>query len=301
MISVKEKQYIADTYSMIITEYFSKFMESSICNYEANGSHSYDIFQNQHNSNLLTGIIIINRTFEYIFIKTKNIQSSYYYANESITYYLEYMEQIYRSNLSQDINHSDALYFVYNKIIFEHFDSHSKGELVELGGKSILSNIIQSNNDDPLFTHISTEDFATAFSVIAKIVDVLLVWKQLTTENTYGVHSSLVEKPSYHVRIEFCQKYLETFLKDIEKNESIIERLILIYESLDISFTQWHELLNELAKCPETFDHRRRIPSKNKKSKNEDFVFSYYSNKQLILEKLEENDVVFVAKWLLQS
>jgi hypothetical protein len=63
---------------MIINEYFTKFIESELCSCEYSGSLndiiSYDLLHHQLNSNLLTGMMIINRVFEYTFIKTRRIR-----------------------------------------------------------------------------------------------------------------------------------------------------------------------------------------------------------------------------------
>ena len=303
MITKTEKQYISDSYLMIINEYFTKFIESELCSFEYSGSLndiiSYDLLHHQLNSNLLTGIMIINRVFEYTFIKTRNISSTYYYSIQALTYYLEYIEQIYKANLSQDINHSDAVFFVYKKTIFDLFDGDVKHETIstiELGGKSILSNIIQSISCENqakntkrnglilgpnLFKNISNEEFTHIFLNITKITDILLGWKESFINKENG-------KPSYCNRIEFCQKFQESFLKDIEKYEYIIERLNIIHESTSINIHQWKELLKELI----------MEITKNKKNKvdNTNFTFFFYSNKDIILEKLYNNDYKYVVK-----
>lgn len=299
MITKTEKQYISDSYFMIINEYFTKFIESEVCISELNEVMSYDLLDHQLNSNLLTGVMIINRVFEYTFIKTKNINSTYYYSIRALTYYLEYIEQIYKANLSQDLNQSDAVFFVYKKTIFELFDGDIKHETslstIELGGKGILSNIIKSFSDENtkcssstigqnLFIHISNEEFMHIFLNITKITDILLVWKESFTDKDN-------EKLSYFNRIEFCKKFHESFLKNIERYEYVFERLNIIYESLSINIHQWKELLKELI--------IEITKNKKKNYDNTDFTFLFYSNKDTILEKLYNCDYKYVVKFII--
>jgi len=298
MITKTEKQHIADSYLMIINEYFTKFIDSEMCNYESNETVSYDIL----NSNLLTGLIIINRVFEYTFIKTKSTNSAYYYSNEAFTYYLEYMDQIYKANLSQNINHSDAIFFVYKKTIFDLFDGDTKTEnsltSIELGGKSLVSNIVHSNKDNNhIFKHISNDEFSDVFLTITTIIDLLLVWKESFANKgheSFRPNFSLeeIQNPCYYNRVEFCQKFTEFFFKDIEKSEYIVKRLKIVNDSLDIPLLHWKELLEEL--ITEIKRHKKRA----NKPPDSEFTFTFYSNKDLILEKLENKEYNYVVKML---
>ena len=47
---------------------------------------------------MFIGLNSIYRVFEYVLIKTKNIEKAYYYAQKTYFYYIEYMEQIHKTN-----------------------------------------------------------------------------------------------------------------------------------------------------------------------------------------------------------
>ena len=44
------------------------------------------------------GLNSIYRVFEYVLIKTKNVEKAYYYCQKTYLYYTEYMEQIDQTN-----------------------------------------------------------------------------------------------------------------------------------------------------------------------------------------------------------
>lgn len=183
MITKIDKQVIIDTYITILNEFFNKFLESEVSNYE-NSHFSFGEqgvlmnYNKLNNSNLFIGVSIIHRIFEFIFKKTKNLNTVYYYLNETISYYLEYISQVNKSNLYHNLNQSDAVVFVYKKIIFELFnDNEDSMDFVELGSKSILSNIIDNTKDNYSLQHITDEEFTELFFYIKKNVDLLLSWK----------------------------------------------------------------------------------------------------------------------------
>jgi len=175
MLNKIEKQSIIDAYVNILNNYFTNFMESEICCQEQNYYINTN-FNSKINNNLFIGLKIINRIFECVLLKTKNVSSTYYYTNESITYYLEYLEQIYKANYSNNVN-TDIILFVYKKIILELFDNDSKNNNIKIGGKSILSNIIQSNSNFNNLEHIPKQDLILFCSLLFKTTNLLLSWK----------------------------------------------------------------------------------------------------------------------------
>jgi hypothetical protein len=98
------KREIVDKYVRIMHEYFELMLQSDIM-----AELKYPVLS------LNIGVNSLHRVFEYVLLKTKNIDTAYCYAQRTYYYYLEYMEQIYKANLSQNLNHMDAILFVYKK------------------------------------------------------------------------------------------------------------------------------------------------------------------------------------------
>lgn len=64
---------------------------------------------------MMIGLNLIHRIFDYVLMRTKNIEKAYYYAERTYIYYIEYVEQIHKTNLHMSLNQSDAILFVYKK------------------------------------------------------------------------------------------------------------------------------------------------------------------------------------------
>jgi hypothetical protein len=249
-----EKQSIIDSYVIILNNYFSNFIDSEICCQEQNYYANIN-FDSEINKNLFMGLSIIHRVFDYVLLKTKNVNSTYYYTNESISYYLEYLEQIYKANYSHNSNNinTDTILFVYKKTILELFDNENKNNNnINIGGKSIVSNIIQSNSNFNNLQHIAKEELKDFSLSIFKVTNLLLSWKN-TLENKN------INKYFYKLRIESCLKLLDSFTKNIDKINPIIKYLEIIYQNINISYFLWIKLLEEI------------ISDINKKNKKKDF------------------------------
>jgi len=288
-----DKQIIIDNYIIILNEYFNRFLESEINNYE-NGNFSFDDqnsinYNKLSNCNLFIGVSILYRIFEFIFHKTKNLNVVHYYCNEAISYYLEYIKQVYRSNLFNNLNQSDTVLFVYKKIIFELFhNSEESIEFVEIGSKSILSTIIDNNKKEYCLSHITIPEFNDLFLFIKKNTDLLLSWKHTFCKKDSNIFDN---KSSYCLRIEFCQYFLENYLKK-QDNIFIVEYLELLYSRLEMDICIWKQLLKNLL---------LEFSKKNKKNgfKNiEDFLLNVNYEKDRIQEKIEANDTKVIVKWI---
>jgi hypothetical protein len=283
MLNKTEKKCIIDAYLTIINDYFNKFVESEICNYETN---IQDLLPHENvdeniNSNLLSGVIIIHRVFECTFIKTKNIDSTYYYSNDAFTYYLEYVGQMQRANFFKAGGDTDTLLFVYKRTLFELFDNNDKtgsaNSSVELGGKSILTNILKSTTENASFNHISNEDFTDFFTLLKKTTNLLLLRNESFKNN---------DKPAYIVRIEFCQKFLEPFLKNIDKMEFIIEKIEILQEHLDYSNQTWKEIFREV--LLEISKSQRKRSSTDIK----DFLILFHSERGVLQDNTDVKEIV---------
>jgi hypothetical protein len=275
-MSKHEKQCIVDLYVMILHDYFTKFTDCEICNYESIENVPAD---DQLTNHLFTGITIINRVFEYTFLKTKNISTTHYYTSDAIVYYLEYMVQIYRANLFHSTSSTDAVFFVYKKTIFDLFDSTNapttaQTSSVELGGRSILSNIIRLNRDSCIMDHVCPEDFNGLLLTVHKLVNVLL------------------RGGTYRERIECCRRYADPFLKNIDRTGGMIAKLALLHEHFNIPDALLRELAADIEKT--------RKPRSNSMTEN-DITLAFHQQKSVIGEHLDRGDIGAVAAWCLRG
>ena len=113
-------------YNSIITDFLNKMTNISFIPNDT----EYDCM-------LYVGINIIHRVYEYVLFKLENVKSSHYYSEKAYVYFIEYMEQMYVNGLSQNINHNEAILFIYKKTIFELHNENM----------DTMTNIITLNND----------------------------------------------------------------------------------------------------------------------------------------------------------
>jgi hypothetical protein len=295
MITKIDKQVIIDTYIIILNEFFVKFLDSEMNNYE-NSNHNFEQHNvivnsnNISNCNLFIGISIIHRIFEFIFQKTKNINTIYYYSNEAISYYLEYIKQVYKANLFNNLNQADAVVFVYKKIIFELSNKESI-EIIEIGSKNILSNIIDANKSEHCLLHLTDDEFNNLFFFIKKNTDLLLSWKHSFSKKKENIFDN---NSSYQLRINFFQEFIEKFLKKKESSINFIECLELFYLRFDIEIDIWKKILEDVF---------LEISKKNKKKgfeNVEDFLLNLNIEKNDIQEKLENGETKSIVNWILK-
>ena len=303
MLSKFEKKAISDTYLAIIHDFFNKFLDSEICQNEEGGfgeKGSMINFDNQMSSNLFNGISVINRVFEYVFLKTKNLNSCYYYGVEALTYYLEYLEQICKANMFYSFNHTDAVLFVYKKTILDMFANDEYNTSIELGGRSILSNIIESNQESNHLSNVANADFNDFFLILTKTVHVLLIWKDIdsdaadlfTSEDATATDSFRKKPNVYETRIQFCRFFLENFMKHLEKIGWTVEFLEIIYQHLVIDSSSWKRAIEELlGECG------KRHKPKERENVNH-FLLRFYAEKSMIQENIDNGDIKSVIKWL---
>jgi len=79
------------------------------------------------------------------------------------------MEQIYRSNLCQNLNHMDAVMFVYRKTIFDLYDGETEDSY------NTMTNIITYNQDNI----ISDEPDAALFPKLSRFVNTFFIGRIL--------------------------------------------------------------------------------------------------------------------------
>lgn len=141
------------------------------------------------------GFRAITHIFQNNFIILKDIDTAYYSSKKAYLYYLEYLEQMNKTNMFHDLNHTDAILFIYNKSIIDYNNKN-------IGSATTSTSI-----------HLGFENQNIK---ISKFINVLLWWNN----STIGRYSILKE---------FSIKYINHFLLSTE-NEKIFENIILYLE-----------------------------------------------------------------------
>lgn len=158
------------------------------------------------------GFRAITNVFQINYIISKDIDTAYYSSKQAYLYYLEYLEQMNGTNMCHDLNHTDAILFIYNKSIINYSSN-----------KNINTSSLSSDFE---FEKINTK--------ISKFINILLWWNNTTICRHF-------------ILKEFSIKYINNFLLSIE-NEKIFENIILyleIAQKKDMTSDQYSEFLKE--------------------------------------------------------
>ena len=243
-------------YASVIKEYFTLINQS-------------DTLKNIVNTNqsIYIGLTAIHRVFEYILLKTNNIDNAYYHSQKCYYYYLEYMEQINKTDLAQNLNHIDAVLFVFKKTIFDIYESESNS----------TSNIMTLNNENITINEV---DLRNLLGTIHHFTRILFFW-----ENT---------KINIENRINICNKYLQRYLSKIDSLDMTKSYLEIIQQKIDMDYFKYEDLLNELLiKIEKT----RKMNVLSETDKNDLFLYKFYVEEHIFKEKFNEGNKELV-NWL---
>jgi len=189
---------IIELYVRLINEYYSIMTQS-------------DIIKQIENKRFImyVGLNSINNIFKINLITTKNIQITYYYCEKACYCYLEYIEQINKTEALNNLNINDVVTFVYKENITYNDDK----------------NIVQLTNTH--FSNISnTENLNSLFNILTSISIILLNWNNDNIDET--IHTIICQKYFLKYMYLFSEKnmneyidYLETILEKIKMNKDI--------------------------------------------------------------------------------
>ena len=253
------KELIAETYVVLMKNFFDSVSKSNNMK-ELNFTVS----------SLCIGIHSIHRVFEYAIMKTKNIERAVYYAQQTYSYYLEYMNQIHQSDLSQNLNHIDAVLFVYKKTIFE----------LSNGTSNDITTILTLNNHSIV---IDDDECRTLFLNISKIMNILF-------------HFSNTNIDFYH-RKTICDTYLGNFLWHINNMDLSMSYLEIIQQKISLQFDVYEELLKEIIEKHEKqrrYKHKQLTMSQH----NEHILMKFYVEESVFKEKFEYGNMKEFVHWL---
>ena len=257
------KTRVINKYVSIIIEYFNLLNQSEIIKNLSNPSNS-----------LFIGMNAVHKVFEFVLIKTKNIDNAYFYSQKSYFIYLEYLEQIHKSDLSQNLNHMDAVLFIYKKTIFDIFDGDNNNN-----GSSSISNLITLNSDN---LAMNERDISELFNTISRFTKTLFFWEN--------------PKLSFENRINICKNYLPGYFNRIYSIEMISSYIAIIQEKSDLKYDKYNNLLKEILN---RLEKTKKINNLTDLEKNEYFLIKFYVERDTFKEKINSDDTKDLISWLI--
>lgn len=86
------------------------------------------------------GFRAITHIYQTNYVQTNDIDASYYSMQKAYLYYLEYLEQVAESNMTDDLNHTDAILFIYNKALI-HYSSDNRNVVANPSVVNIMASV----------------------------------------------------------------------------------------------------------------------------------------------------------------
>jgi hypothetical protein len=259
---------VVEKYVSILNEFFHLIQQSDIMQKLNYPVHS-----------LYIGINALHRVFEFVLLRTKNIEKAYYYSQKTYYYYLEYIEQIHKSNLSQSLNHLDAILFVYKKTIFSLFDGTSEEE-----SSDTMSNIMTLNETRLQFDE---KDYQNIFVKISKFTNLVFDWKN--------------ENLDFENRMNLCNMYLFRFLKQISQMDATIDYLEILQTKIKMNYLTYEELLKEILEKRDKSSRSRSGSFYSELDKNEYFLMKFYIEETVFREKFDDGNMKEFVRWMYQQ
>ena len=217
------------------------------------------------------GLNTIYRVFEYVLIKTKNVEKAYYYAQKTYIYYIEYMEQIYETNLQNNLNHGDAILFIYKKTIFE----------------------IQNGEDNKLFdtiTNIMTFDEEITNMNQGVYKNWLYKLKNLTHIFFYWSNENI----SFNERVVLSKDILKQYINNLDSVDDIVSYIEMIQEKVYLNYETYKDLLQEL------IEHHIQQKKRNNlvHIEQNDMFLKIHIEQNILHERVENGNMKELIKWL---
>ena len=254
---------ITKSYTSMIHQFIDAFLQIS---FEPNAVPPIE----QYDCMLYIGINLIYRVYKYSLLKFNNIKTAEYYSQKAHVFFTEYTEQIYNRELSFNINHNDAILFIYRKTIFDFDNIDSKQ------GNDKVVNMFSLKESNEVMLNI--EKCISHLQQLHIFANNLVQWKhkEITTNN----------------RIYICKEYLQKLLKNVGFIEMITSHLEYICNDRKLSFSKYCMFLDE------TINLLDSKTCNNELNKNDIMLMKYYTDSPYIQEKIDNNQLKELVLWL---
>jgi len=254
---------ITKSYISMINEFIDAFLKISFEPTTMPPIEQYDCM-------LYIGINLIYRVYKYGLLKFNNMKTAEYYSQKAHVFFVEYTEQIYNRELSFNINHNDAILFIYKKTIFD-FDNVDSNQ-----GNDKVVNMFSLKETNEVTTNM---DICTyQLKKLHIFLNQLVQWKhtEFTTIN----------------RIHICKNYMQKLLQNLDFIETITYHLKYICNDRSLSFSKYCIILDETANLMDSKTYNNEI------NNNDVILMKYYIDSSYIQEKIDNNQLKELVSWL---
>jgi hypothetical protein len=210
------KERIVIKYCLVVEEYFDTITKLNVLN--TLSSPDYTLF---------LGLEIMNLIFGFALLKKKSVDYAYFYSQKSYCYFLEYIEQIYKSDLSQCLNHTDVVLFVYKKTVFEILYNNSDEEPSRISRVENMMSLNEEINDE-----CDSDELNRFFNILSSFTMIF-----------FFRNSSAIQ---YSDRAYLAKKYLRRLGENIECLPFLESGIKIIQDKFAVDMQTCEELLDKV-------------------------------------------------------
>ncbi len=279
-------------YINIINDYFDHMIQSELLNKLNNSTYIFSI-----------GLNTIIHIYKICLINSKSFDVTQYLCQKAYYCYLEYIEQMNKSNLLHNLNNSDAIIFVYKKTISDSGILNCQNTDSIPINNSLLSTKISINGT----INESTDELEYILNGLSIITKTILFFKtEYLFENKDSISSESNKKNIYindikTIMTENLNKYLSLL---ISLNEPLYEVSILfnyiemITKKIEFTVSEYCIFLGELYKYLKKLKKNNELPTKEQLTNITLCCLYDEENIKKIMQLIKSNKMNMVVKQL---
>ena len=100
-----------------MNEYINAYVEIIIEYLDEMDKSEFMCAQSNKGFLVYTGFRAITHIFQISYTNSNDLNTAFYNSRNAYIFYLEYLEQIHKTNMRHDLSHTDAIQFLYSKTI----------------------------------------------------------------------------------------------------------------------------------------------------------------------------------------
>ena len=228
--------------------------------------HSSEIIKQLENAPAIfhIGFNAVVHIYKMTFLATKNVESAGCYTQKGMYCYLEYIEQMNRTNTLHNLDNMDAILFVYDKTLSDLYSPNgaSAASSGTTHQQNMFINILSLNH--PHTEEIAWKAILENLAYITKIV----LWFD---------HRSILHIQRIDLTHEYLHKYLLLYLEHPFSSITELDRqggsftqnatlellkyISVVQEKIEITYPQYIELLDLFYKTQKKATKQKRLPS----------------------------------------
>ena len=93
--------------------------------------------------------------------------------------------------------------------------------------------------------------------------------------------------------MDLCKSLLKKYMYNVDSLELGIDYINIIQEKVQMDYSCYYDLLNEIYEYNDT--HNVTI---DKQTKNDIFLFKFHINKSIVQENIKTKNIKYLIKWL---